>query len=464
VAMDVGAEVETLLRRSLATAGLRPVRTSGSGPEIDQLVAHGSDEELQQAWIAGHVYLRDQDSRISVRAEIAAKRLVIRTSVIESFASVVGEQIVIERSSIGRNSVMQGPLACIQSRIASHVIVGPNVVLYDTGIAELAKVCRFVRVEKSLVGSNSCIEGGTHPEKIPLGPLRRTLGVTIDRDCWIGQQVSITAGAALGKGVVVAAHTSITRPVPDFVLVAGNPPRRFPIDFAIRGLSSDEARTEGRLQGMFALDLPIFGPPKGAFRGPLMIELDYAQHGYLRGLASAKLIDFQRGVLDTTFAQLLPDHRIDIRARIGRTVRFELALDRPMPEALAFRRGSNAGMIVPEPEPKLLEHTWAWLLPRGAASLLPFEETEVDEPVVAPALVVNVQTIDIVTGFVRELLGKDLELDPDAAFFRLGLDSLSIAELASRIEDRFRIAAPDVFALATIRALAGEIDRTGGVP
>lgn len=49
--------------------------------------------------------------------------------------------------------------------------------------------------------------------------------VTIERRAWIGARVIVLKGVRIGVGAVVAAGSVVTRDVPDWTLVAGNPAR-----------------------------------------------------------------------------------------------------------------------------------------------------------------------------------------------------------------------------------------------
>jgi chloramphenicol O-acetyltransferase type B len=48
---------------------------------------------------------------------------------------------------------------------------------------------------------------------------------TIGNDVWIGDGVTIFSGASIGDGAIVAAKSVVTKPVPPYAIVAGNPAR-----------------------------------------------------------------------------------------------------------------------------------------------------------------------------------------------------------------------------------------------
>lgn len=60
----------------------------------------------------------------------------------------------------------------------------------------------------------------------------------IGHDCWIGHGAMILPGLRLGHGVIVGAGAVVSRDVPDYHIVAGNPARvirpRFPADVIAR--------------------------------------------------------------------------------------------------------------------------------------------------------------------------------------------------------------------------------------
>jgi len=48
---------------------------------------------------------------------------------------------------------------------------------------------------------------------------------TIGSDVWIGMNVTILSGVSIGHGAVIAANTVVTKDVPPYAIVAGNPGR-----------------------------------------------------------------------------------------------------------------------------------------------------------------------------------------------------------------------------------------------
>lgn len=58
-----------------------------------------------------------------------------------------------------------------------------------------------------------------HSEKIDLGDMP----VTIRQDAWIGAHSLVLRGVTIGEGAIVAAGSVVTKDVPPFTIVAGNP-------------------------------------------------------------------------------------------------------------------------------------------------------------------------------------------------------------------------------------------------
>lgn len=79
------------------------------------------------------------------------------------------------------------------------------------------------------MGTNCSFYSAAHPTDPTLrngtnGP-ESGRPITIGPDCWIGGNVIILPGVTIGKGVTVGAGSVVTKDVPDYVVVVGNPAR-----------------------------------------------------------------------------------------------------------------------------------------------------------------------------------------------------------------------------------------------
>ncbi|MCL4103881.1 UNVERIFIED_CONTAM: hypothetical protein GTU68_029198 [Idotea baltica] len=72
-------------------------------------------------------------------------------------------------------------------------------------------------------GWENAMEGKTYPNRGK---------TTIGHDVWIGHKATIMAGVTVGSGAIIAAHSLVTKDVPPYAVVGGNPAQvikmRFP--------------------------------------------------------------------------------------------------------------------------------------------------------------------------------------------------------------------------------------------
>ncbi|CAL4869862.1 2,3,4,5-tetrahydropyridine-2,6-dicarboxylate N-acetyltransferase (plasmid) [Asticcacaulis sp. MM231] len=87
-----------------------------------------------------------------------------------------------------------------------------------------------------MVSTHVKVVGNDHKIYVLGGATRlefnRTAPVTIfESDCWIGKQVIIRQGVRIGRGAVVGAGSIVTKDVPPYAVVAGNPARLLKMRF-----------------------------------------------------------------------------------------------------------------------------------------------------------------------------------------------------------------------------------------
>lgn len=100
-------------------------------------------------------------------------------------------------SGLGINCRVSGPL-----KIGKYVMMGPDVMIYTANH------------EISDINTPMIMQGDT-PKK----------GVIIKDDVWIGARSILLPGVTVHKGAVVAAGAVVTKDVPPFAIVGGNPAR-----------------------------------------------------------------------------------------------------------------------------------------------------------------------------------------------------------------------------------------------
>jgi acetyltransferase-like isoleucine patch superfamily enzyme/acyl carrier protein len=462
-------ETEALLQRQLERPGLAPrlcalprdqavpdaVQRALADPSLADRPAASWDPALLAAWRAGQIYLCDATSKLSDRCVVAAKRVIVRLSTVAAFSTLYGDDVVLDGSFVNSHCTVWGPVVLLRTILASNVVVGPFLVVIGSTIGAFSKAQRYVRIDRSLVAAGTLIEGGNHPEMLPLGKPHRRVGVTIGPGAWIGQQGTLTAGAVVGAGTVVAPRTSITRAFGEHVFVSGEPARAAPIDFAIRGLPPAEAESEGRAQGPSAWTLPVFGGHEAAFTDPRRLEIDYPQHGYLRDLCSENLLRFQRGVLAAAMAELFPDDPATIGYAVGKTVRFAIQFEKAPTMARSvdpyMARLWEALVNRQRPLPALVDERPA------AEAAAPPAPAPPPAPAREPA-----STQQVITEILRGLLGPTVTIDLDTRFDALGLDSVGTVQLSVMVEDRVGVPTPDVFTYNTVRLLGSAVDRALG--
>lgn len=101
-------------------------------------------------------------------------------------------------------------------KMGFDVAVGPRVDFYNLGGIHIGN--------RVVISQDAYLCGGTHDYTKPDYPLVRKT-IVIHDDVWIGAGAFIGPGVTIGQGAVVGARAVVTKDVPAWKVVAGNPAR-----------------------------------------------------------------------------------------------------------------------------------------------------------------------------------------------------------------------------------------------
>jgi len=139
------------------------------------------------------------------------------------------------RVEIGEGSIMEGKLAC--ERDGACILIGRNTFIGDSLLAGASRIevgddvliswgCNIVDHNSHAIGwaqRKQDVKDWYHDKKdwtsVVVKPVR------ICDKAWLGLNVIVLKGVEIGEGAVVAAGSVVTKSVPPWTVVAGNPAR-----------------------------------------------------------------------------------------------------------------------------------------------------------------------------------------------------------------------------------------------
>jgi len=86
---------------------------------------------------------------------------------------------------------------------------------------------------KSTVGIPQCLLGASHIND-------KSKDIHIGEDVWVGTRSTILAGGDLGRGCIVGACSTVTKPVPPYAIVTGTPAKIVGVKFDIEQIMEHE--------------------------------------------------------------------------------------------------------------------------------------------------------------------------------------------------------------------------------
>lgn len=176
-------------------------KVMGFGRKIRLVLYYGFAYHLPRSnpvCVLGHMFRCQQIRRVICRGlfKYAGKKINIGKGVYFGDGSNVQ---IGDNSKIGPNFRVLGPG---MFKIGSNVIIGPDVI--------------FITINHKFDRTNIPIKAQGHYE---------AKQITVLDDVWIGARAIILPGVCIGTGAIVGAGAVVTKSIPEYAIVAGNPAR-----------------------------------------------------------------------------------------------------------------------------------------------------------------------------------------------------------------------------------------------
>lgn len=126
------------------------------------------------------------------------------------------------------NAFNLGSWSTIENYTCVNNAMGPVIIGNKTRIGLSNTIIGPVTIGNNVnIAQHVVISGLNHGyEDIHMPPREQKCSVSkieIEDDCWIGANVVITSGVKIGKHCVIAAGSIVTKDVPSYSIIAGNP-------------------------------------------------------------------------------------------------------------------------------------------------------------------------------------------------------------------------------------------------
>ena len=165
-----------------------------------------------------------------LKAQLYGKNRVIKPATL-SLTSQIKHSKFLLNNAVGKRSLIH------HSVVDAHSYVGEDcrIILTEIGkfcsIGSSVKTCfashpaHFVSTHPSTYSANSNVRSFVKTELFSNNHSYSENGyfVTIGNDVWIGDNVSIFDGITIGDGAIIGTNSLVTKSVPPYAIVAGNP-------------------------------------------------------------------------------------------------------------------------------------------------------------------------------------------------------------------------------------------------
>lgn len=136
---------------------------------------------------------------------------------------------IYEGTIIGKHATIEAWDNFLGKSFSPSIIIGKNCTIKDR--VHITSINGITIEDGVLLGPDVLITDNAHGAStrsvLELKPTDRELSskgkVHIKQNVWIGEKASIMPGVTIGKGAIVGANAVVTKDVPDFAVVGGNP-------------------------------------------------------------------------------------------------------------------------------------------------------------------------------------------------------------------------------------------------
>jgi acetyltransferase-like isoleucine patch superfamily enzyme len=180
----------------------------------------------------------------------------VETEVFERLKFIISKALkkarlsAIRGSTVHPSAKIESGTSFVNSKIGRHSFCGYDCDIHQAHIGAFTSIANGVilggaRHPMEWVGMSPVFYAGRDSVKAKFSehPLAKQPEVSVGNDVWIGRSAIVLGGVAIGDGAVVGAGSVVTKNVPSYAIVAGNPARiiryRFE-DVVIRELEAIE--------------------------------------------------------------------------------------------------------------------------------------------------------------------------------------------------------------------------------
>jgi len=187
--------------------------------------------------ICRKIYLTGKYYNLELKKEPIYQAIIGEKSVIEDDAHIQNSVGDYSKISIGKHCHIRGHLLIMKHGgeivIGDYCFVGPQSKIWSSASIKIGNrvlISHNVNIHDNI--SHPLNSNERHNDFIHI----RTKGfqgdlelpekeIVIEDDVWIGFNSTILKGVTIGRGAIIGANTVVTKDVPAYAVVAGNPPR-----------------------------------------------------------------------------------------------------------------------------------------------------------------------------------------------------------------------------------------------